>query len=129
MTPSNQLQGIPEGVEVIDYLPAGPDDFELVRYFDETLIVKGGRPNVAISIRVKPAVGYCFIEGRLLSQADIRSLNVVTLQTYCATKILPPTVITATIKFSVENAIDQAAVEQALEGLRQLRGFNSLEKA
>jgi len=129
MTPANQLQGIPEGVEVIDYLPASSDDFELLRFFDDPIIIKGGRPHASISIRVKPAQGYCFIEGKLLQQADIRALGTTTLQTYSATKVLPPTVIMATIKFSVENAIDQAAVEQALEGLRQVRGFNSLEKA
>ena len=113
---SIQIPGLPEGVEAVRFGIAGPEDFEVTMGESCGIqITKGVRQGTTTQVIVKPSPGYEF-------KYDIRSL------TFRAVKKLDnPVEITRTVKFIVTNALDQGIVEDRLDALKDLPGYQDAQ--
>lgn len=137
MTPSTDQQveqtkpilGLPEGVELIDFHPAGPDDFELIRMGEETHIYKGVRLGAASGVKVKAAEGFEFVQVGFEKIFDMRDYKSVDGRPeFSVARKIEPQNITVTAKFTVTNALELKALDDALAGLPKMPGFVGVER-
>lgn len=104
-----KLAGLPEGVELVSFGTAGPEDYEISRHPDgSTTISKGVRPLASSGVIVRAAEGYIF-------KQDIRTLNY-----YPVKRLAEPLKLTATGIFQVNDAEEEAAVRQLFGRARSL---------
>lgn len=109
------VEGLPEGVDWIKFGAAGPDDFQLVRQHDGSIVIsKGPRVGEATGVIVEPSAGYSF-------RCDIK-----TLAYFPVKELKEPVTIKAEVVFTVDNEFDQQTVEQELARLKSMPGFVSL---
>lgn len=121
--PAIEVPGLPEGIEAYRFGTAAENEFELVGQ----TIYKGERAGAASGVIVRPAKGYTFQPKRSF---DIRNFTVVDGPegSYMVVKQDEPTVITATLKVSVNNSFDEGVVDSVLSALNSLPGFVSLDR-
>lgn len=124
MTPAPPVAGLPEGVELVRIGLAGDEDFELVG----GTIFRGKRAGAASGVIVRPAKGYTFQP--LQTWGGITQLWIPGPPNafMVAKQLEVPEMITATLKIAVTDASEKKIVEDALEALKSLPGFMSLER-
>lgn len=124
MTPTGQIKGLPEGVELIDFMPAGEDDYELIVDVGGSHIYKGVRPGAGVGARVKPAEGYAFVPTGGFAAFNIRDLTQGRPE-FVATKVVPTHTVTITAKFNISTELDQQNLEAALADVPKMPGYVS----
>jgi hypothetical protein len=113
--PPPTIKGLPEGVELVHIGLAQKGDFELINELNDSVsrIYPGPRAGASSGIVVKPAEGYAFV-------ADVKNMC------YRVAKKLPePLTITARLRFVVENQMDADAINERLEQLKNLPGYQA----
>ena len=113
--PLPTIKGLPEGVELVHIAPAKEGDYELINEVENGVpvsrIYPGPRLGASSGIIVKPADGYTFV------------VNIKTLSYSVVKKLPEPLTITANAKFVVDNEMDAEAVNDRLEQLKKLPGY------
>jgi len=122
--------GLPEGVKFTgDFHPAGPNDYEMIRDEEGTIICKGVRAGAASGVKVVPADGWVFIQDGYEKVMDIRSMESKPGRpTFKPARLIPRKEVTLTVKCAVGNELDATRMEDAIKAIPSMAGYQSMER-
>lgn len=130
MTPApGVIKGLPEGVEIVDFLPCEAGDYELVRANGVTEILKGQRPGAASGVKVRAGEGYIFVQVGREEIFDIKEMKVVSGRPiFQAVKEMEPFTMKIEEQVLISNRIQLDEVNALVDQIRHLPGYVTSEQ-